>query len=134
MAVSRRDFLACGKSLLVAAALPMACVKAAKAAGVGPLKTLNLATATIQNFQPLVNSSFSVQGGPEPNIFLTLLSVQNMNGTSATSANSPAVDTFALHFGITGTALEKALTSFSILRWEPLSFSWSPWERPNTSP
>jgi hypothetical protein len=107
MGVSRRDFLACGKSLLIAAALPLQSFAAAEATAFGSSKTLNLGAATMQSFQPWLNSTFTVQGGPDPNIFLTLLSAREMNSVSASQPNSQAVDTFALHFGGTGNALEQ---------------------------
>jgi hypothetical protein len=110
MPVSRRRFLVAGQTLLAAAALPM------KFFGATATIT-NMATWTKGTFQPLVNSSFAVLAGSGTAAWLTLLSVEDMNskppvktapmafGLKGPKASPAVIDTFALHFYITGETL-----------------------------
>jgi hypothetical protein len=117
MPVSRRKFLVAGQTLLAAAALPMKFFGAAAVPEFGPSNTTNMALWTIRTFQPLVNSSFTVRSGSATAAWLTLLSVEDMNsktqantapmafGLKGPQASKPAIDTFALHFYLTGETL-----------------------------
>jgi hypothetical protein len=112
MAVSRRNFLAAGRSLLAAAALPMKFFGAAAGPDLASSRSANLASSTRETFLPLVNGSFAVRSGALTTAWLTLLSVQDMNLKSPArtalapkAANTPTTDTFALHFQGTGETL-----------------------------
>jgi hypothetical protein len=118
MFVSRRKFLLAGQTLLAAVALPTKFFGAASSLNLGSSGATILATATKATFQPLVNSSFSVQVNSLTTAWLTLLSVEDMNPKSPSglkpmvfglNAPKPApqqtTDTFALHFYGTGETL-----------------------------
>ena len=120
MAVSRRTFLVAGQTLLAAAALPMKFLATASASEFVRSNATGMAAWTKATFQPLVNNSFTVQSGSVANVWLTLLSVEDMNPKTATkapmafglktlqTASAPAsTDTFALHFYGTGEALKQ---------------------------
>lgn len=133
MTVSRRHFLVVGQSLLAAAALPMKFFGAASTLSLDSVKTADLEALTKANFEPLVNSSFAVKSSGVTNVWLTLLSVEDMNqktaparslGTSPKPSKTlPAkVDTFGLHFHGIGESLaqgtyeleHKSLGKFSL--------------------
>jgi hypothetical protein len=117
MPVSRRKFLVAGQTLLAAAALPMKFFGAAAVPQLGSSITTNMATWTRGTFQPLVNSSFAVRSGSATPAWLTLLSVEDMNsktpakgapmafGLKGLQASPAVIDTFALHFYVTGQSL-----------------------------
>ncbi len=119
MSVSRRKFLLAGQTLLAAAALPIKFFGAVSNVSLGSSKAANLASATKATFQPLVNSSFAVQANSMTTAWLTLLSVEDMNGKAAAPSTSLAfglraikaapqvTDTFALHFQGTGETLKQ---------------------------
>jgi len=120
MAVSRRNFLVAGQTLLAAAALPMKFFGAAGALGLGSSDAEILASANRGTFLPLVNSSFAVRSGLLTPAWLTLLSVEDMNPKTPIHATPMAVglkrskvappqltDTFALQFYATGEKLEQ---------------------------
>lgn len=119
MAVSRRNFLVAGQTLLAAVALPMKFLGAATASSFGSREAANLASSTRESFLPLVNSSFAVHSGSSATAWLTLLSVEDMNpkapvkaspmalAPKAASTTPATTDTFALHFHGTGEALQQ---------------------------
>lgn len=119
MAVSRRNFLVAGQTLLAAAALPMKFFGAAGALNLGSSDVDVLASANRGTFLPLVNSSFAVRSGLLTPAWLTLLSVEDMNPKNPIHARPmafaqrvpkvapPALDTFALHFYGTGEKLQQ---------------------------
>ena len=119
MAVSRRNFLVAGQTLLAAAALPMKFFGAAGALGLGSSDAEILASANRGTFLPLVNSSFAVRSGLLTPAWLTLLSVEDLNpktpiharpmafGLKASRVAPPTLDTFALNFYGTGEKLQQ---------------------------